>query len=86
MSFITANTSKAPAFYALHMRDGARISGNINDKCQFLFRFFAHNPPGGVFTCILFAAGQNRVVEVTPEEMGTPIKELIPQLWKRAPE
>lgn len=86
MSFITANTSKAPAFYALHMRDGARISGNINDKCQFLFRFFPHNPPGGVFTCILFAAGTNRVVEVTAEEMGTPIKELIPQLWKRAPE
>ena len=86
MSFITANTSKAPAFYALHMRDGARISGNINGKCQFLFRFFAHNPPGGVFACMLCALGQNRMVEVTPEEMGVPINELIPQLWARAPE
>lgn len=87
MSFIAANQDKAPAYYALQMRDGARIHGSMaGGKCDYLFRFFPHDPPGGNFCCILFALGQNRVVEVTPKEMGMPIKELIPQLWKRAPE
>lgn len=85
MQFIDADNTKAPAYYFTQLRDGARVTGT-RGPVQYLFRFFK---PDHV-TCLMAArqGGEmvNRVVEVTAEEAGIPIKELIPLLWGRAPE
>lgn len=78
MQFTTANNNKAPGFYAAELRDGGLVTGVV-DGVRFTLKWF---PYGSTFTVLLSQAAVPNVFDLDMEQMGTPLRDLIPQLRK----